>query len=198
MARTSLIVLRRLLGALPNLLGVVIASPTNSPAGRKRASASRAGGAAQVAHPGRAHGRARCLGAGRGAALLDRLRRELGLATLLVSHDLNVVHLLTDRVAVMYLGKIVETGPSAAVFDHPAHPYAQALVSAIPGLGPRIRLDGEVSSPIDPPPQVCRFASRCAAVQDRRRRESPPLQAGPDGKQSVACHFARWPLGVAA
>jgi oligopeptide/dipeptide ABC transporter ATP-binding protein len=132
--------------------------------------------------------------------LLDRLRRELGLATLFVSHDLNVVRLLTDRVAVMYLGKIVETGPSAAVFASPAHPYTQALVSAIPGHAPRIRLDGEVASPIDPPPQVCRFASRCAAVQDRCRREGPALHAAPgtvrlpdSATHEAACHFARWP-----
>ncbi len=127
--------------------------------------------------------------------LLDKLRRELKLATLFVSHDLNVVRLLTDRVAVMYLGKIVEMGPSASVFDQPAHPYTQALVSAIPGHGPRIRLDGEVQSPINPPPQVCRFASRCPAVQDRCRREAPPLQ----GEGHVAaCHFARWPIANAA
>jgi oligopeptide/dipeptide ABC transporter ATP-binding protein len=119
--------------------------------------------------------------------LLDRLRRELQLCTLFVSHDLNVVRLLTDRVAVMYLGKIVEMGPSAAVFDQPRHPYTQALVSAIPGHGPRIRLDGEVQSPIDPPPTVCRFASRCPRVEDRCRREAPLLQ----GRQHVAaCHFA--------
>jgi oligopeptide/dipeptide ABC transporter ATP-binding protein len=128
--------------------------------------------------------------------LLDRLRRELGLSTLFVSHDLNVVRLLTDRVAVMYLGKIVETGPSAAVFDHGAHPYTQALVSAIPGHGPRLRLAGEVSSPIDPPPQVCRFASRCPAVQGRCSREAPALR-GPGSAapmHQAACHFARWPL----
>lgn len=123
--------------------------------------------------------------------LLDRLRRELKLATIFVSHDLNVVRLLTDRVAVMYLGKIVEMGPSSEVFSQPAHPYTQALVSAIPGQGPRIRLAGEISSPIDPPPQVCRFASRCPSVQDRCRRESPelrPLRSA--GLQQVACHFA--------
>jgi oligopeptide/dipeptide ABC transporter ATP-binding protein len=127
--------------------------------------------------------------------LLDRLRRELNLATLFVSHDLNVVRLLTDRVAVMYLGRIVETGPSNRVFDHPAHPYTQALVSAIPGHGPRIRLTGEVQSPIDPPPQVCRFASRCPAAQDRCVREAPPLQ-GQDQGHVAACHFAQWPVAA--
>ena len=120
--------------------------------------------------------------------LLDRLRRELGLSTLFVSHDLNVVRLLTDRVAVMYLGKIVEMGPSQQVFSHPAHPYTRALVSAIPGHGERIRLDGEISSPIDPPPQVCRFQSRCAMAQDRCVREAPELRpVGP--RHIAACHF---------
>ena len=118
--------------------------------------------------------------------LLDRLRRELGLSTLFVSHDLNVVRLLTDRVAVMYLGKMVEMGPSASVFAQPAHPYTRALVSATPGHGHRIRLDGEVQSPIDPPP-LCRFRSRCAVVQDRCHREAPPLRGD---LHAVACHFA--------
>ena len=118
--------------------------------------------------------------------LLDRLRRELGLATLFVSHDLNVVRLLTDRVAVMYLGKIVEMGPSPTVFAQPAHPYTQALVSSLPGSKQRIRLQGEVQSPIDPPP-LCHFRSRCPAVQGRCQREAPPVRGG--GHQ-VACHFA--------
>jgi oligopeptide/dipeptide ABC transporter ATP-binding protein len=125
--------------------------------------------------------------------LLDRLRRELNLATLFVSHDLNVVRLLTDRVTVMYLGRIVETGPSHQVFDHPAHPYTQALVSAIPGHGPRIRMTGEVQSPINPPPQVCRYASRCPAATDRCVREAPALH-GPGQGHVAACHFARWPV----
>jgi len=134
--------------------------------------------------------------------LLDRLRRELGLATLFVSHDLNVVRLLTDRVAVMYLGKIVEMGPSAEVFRAPQHPYTRALVSAIPGQGPRIRLEGEISSPIDPPREVCRFQSRCPVAQDRCVREAPALGVGP---HVAACHFAEaagqapgLPLGAAA
>jgi oligopeptide/dipeptide ABC transporter ATP-binding protein len=118
--------------------------------------------------------------------LLDRLRRELGLATIFVSHDLNVVRLLTDRVAVMYLGKIVEMGPSASVFAQPAHPYTQALVSSLPGSRQRIRLQGEVQSPIDPPP-LCHFRSRCPAVQGRCQREAPPLRGR---EHQVVCHFS--------
>jgi oligopeptide/dipeptide ABC transporter ATP-binding protein len=120
--------------------------------------------------------------------LLDRLRRELQLAVLFVSHDLNVVRLLTDRVAVMYLGRIVESGPSEALFARPLHPYTQALVSAIPGQGPRIRLSGEVSSPIDPPLHVCRFHGRCPRGEDRCARESPPMVLRET--RGVACHFA--------
>ncbi len=120
--------------------------------------------------------------------LLERLREELGLALLFVSHDLNVVRLLTDRVAVMYLGKLVEIGPSEQVFRAPRHPYTQSLVSAIPGQGPRIQLAGEVGSPIDPPPQVCRFHGRCPRGEDRCAREAPALR--PVGAALVACHFA--------
>jgi oligopeptide/dipeptide ABC transporter ATP-binding protein len=120
--------------------------------------------------------------------LLAELRQQLGLSYLFVSHDLNVVRLLTDRVAVMYLGKIVEVGPSEAVFRAPRHPYTQALVSAIPGQGPRIKLSGEVSSPIDPPAHVCRFHGRCPQGEDRCAREAPTLQR--IGAREVACHFA--------
>jgi peptide/nickel transport system ATP-binding protein len=124
--------------------------------------------------------------------LLDRLRRELGLSCLFVSHDLNVVRLLTDRVAVMYLGKIVEVGPSEQVFRAPRHPYTQALVSAIPGQGPRIRLTGEISSPINPSPQACRFHGRCPRGEGRCGREAPLLAkpASASSDHLAACHFA--------
>ena len=121
--------------------------------------------------------------------LLAQLQRELGLACLFVSHDLNVVRLLTQRVAVMHLGQVVEEGPSTQVFHHPRHPYTQALVSAIPGQGPRIRLEGEIGSPIDPPSQVCRFQSRCPKAQATCVREAPRLQVVA-ASQRAACHFA--------
>jgi oligopeptide/dipeptide ABC transporter ATP-binding protein len=105
-----------------------------------------------------------------------------------VSHDLNVVRLLTDRVAVMYLGKIVEAGPSEQVFRAPRHPYTQSLISAIPGQGPRIKLVGEVASPIDPPKHACRFHGRCPRGEDRCGREAPLPQR--IGERVVACHFA--------
>lgn len=113
----------------------------------------------------------------------------MNLATLFVSNDLNVVRLLTDRVAVMYLGKIVEMGPSTQIFEHPAHPYMQAPVSPDAGCGPRVRLQGEIRSPIDPPPQVCRFASRCPSAQDPCSRKVPPERLDVTTGHCVACHF---------
>jgi len=127
--------------------------------------------------------------------LLADLRARLGMSYLFVSHDLNLVRLLTDRVLVMYLGKIVESGPADAVFDRPAHPYTRALMSAVPAFEPgerhqRIRLIGEPASPIDPPPSACRFYSRCPEGFARCRKDMPALRAVSDAEHLAACHLA--------
>ena len=125
--------------------------------------------------------------------LLAELRAKLGMSYLFVSHDLNVVRMLCDRVLVMYLGKIVEQGPTEPIFRRPAHPYTQALVRAIPVIGalpnPGATLAGEPRSPIDPAPHVCRFVGRCPREQQVCSRQSPPLRALGEGRE-VACHFA--------
>jgi oligopeptide/dipeptide ABC transporter ATP-binding protein len=126
--------------------------------------------------------------------LLADLRRRLGMTYLFVSHDLNLVRLLSDRVLVMYLGRIVEAGPVDAIFDRPRHPYTQALVSAIPVLDPdgrrtRIRLTGEPRSPIDPSATVCRFHGRCPEGFDRCTQEMPRLRPVWPG-HVAACHRA--------
>lgn len=132
--------------------------------------------------------------------LLDELRRELGIGYLFVSHDLQVVRLLCQRVLVMYLGRLVEAGETAQVLDHPAHPYAAALASAAPlfrgpaGARP-VPLAGEPRSPIDPSPQVCRFENRCPCADAECRLRMPQLQPI-SAQQAVACHFplSRVPL----
>ena len=124
--------------------------------------------------------------------LLADLQRKFGLTYLMVSHNLNVVRKVTDRVAVMYLGKIVETGLTGTVFGTPAHPYSHALIGANPEIDPakrreKVVLAGEIPSPLSPP-SGCRFHTRCPRVQERCRIEEPLLRPM-GGDRSAACHF---------
>jgi peptide/nickel transport system ATP-binding protein len=126
--------------------------------------------------------------------LFLQLRRDLNLTMLFISHDLSVVRHVSDRVAIMYLGRIVETGPTEKIFTAPRHPYTRALLDSAPRLaadGAPVQdirpIHGELPSPINPPPG-CAFHQRCAFAQDRCKNELPLLR--PFGKaQQAACHF---------
>jgi peptide/nickel transport system ATP-binding protein len=123
--------------------------------------------------------------------LFAQLRRERGLAYLFISHDLGVVRYLSDRVVVMYLGRIVEEGPAEPLFARPLHPYTQALLAETDRLESGARrftpLAGEVPSPARPP-SGCHFHPRCPHAEPRCRTEAPALRQGQVG-QRVACHL---------
>lgn len=125
--------------------------------------------------------------------LLDKLRRERGIALLFVSHDLNVVRLLCQRIVVMYLGQVVEQGPTDAVYTAPEHPYTHALLSAIPTLrgrtSERIKLEGDPQSPFNPAMDRCRFAGRCP-VERADCTKRPPELAGFGPERWVRCLYA--------
>lgn len=126
--------------------------------------------------------------------LLEDLQEELGLTYLFIGHDLSVIEHISDYVAVMYLGRIVEIGPTEAIFDHPVHPYTRALMSAVPVPDPTRQLDrqvlkGDVPSPINPP-KGCHFHPRCPECFDRCKIEDPVLRSVEEGHEA-ACHLER-------
>jgi oligopeptide/dipeptide ABC transporter ATP-binding protein len=129
--------------------------------------------------------------------LLGELQRELGLSYVFIAHDLSVVRHISTRVAVMYLGRIVEIGTEEQIYERPSHPYTRALLSAVPvpdpnarEKGDRIRLEGDVPNPADPP-SGCRFRTRCWMAEEVCAHEDPELILRASTDHPAACHFAR-------
>lgn len=126
--------------------------------------------------------------------LLDELQDKFGLTYVFIAHGLNVIKHVSDRVGVMYLGKLVEVAPAQELFNNPLHPYTAALLSAIPvpdpkGRKERILLEGDIPSPANPPPG-CRFHTRCRQAKEACRESEPLMQI--ENQRAVACHY---PLG---
>ncbi|WP_276320718.1 ABC transporter ATP-binding protein [Phytoactinopolyspora endophytica] len=128
--------------------------------------------------------------------LLASLQKEFGLSYIFIAHDLSVVRHISDRVAVMYLGKVVEIGSDEQIYEHPAHPYTQALLSAVPVPDPSVRgrrqqiiLAGDPPSPADPP-SGCRFRTRCWKATEKCAEEEPALITRPGTDHDAACHYA--------
>ncbi len=130
--------------------------------------------------------------------LMIDLQRKLGLSYLFIAHDLNVVHYVSDRVAVMYLGRIVEAGGAAEVFRNPRHPYTEALLASSPSIDPHekpaeVALEGDVPSPVNPPPG-CHFHPRCPYAEERCRVEPTPLMEVAPGHRSSCLRTAELEL----
>ncbi len=132
--------------------------------------------------------------------LLDDLQRDFGLTYIFIAHDLHVVQHVSDRVDVMYLGKVVEQGTAEELYAHPRHPYSASLLAAVPIADPKLArerqhivLEGDVPSPLNPP-DGCRFHPRCPRAQARCAVDEPQLPPGTG--RGWACHYpvARWPL----
>jgi peptide/nickel transport system ATP-binding protein len=128
---------------------------------------------------------------------MEQLQQDFALTYLFIAHDLAVVRHISDRIAVMYLGSIVEVSPADELYDNPLHPYTISLLSAVPIPDPKIEraretilLPGDLPSPANPPP-ACRFHTRCPYVQETKcRDEVPPLRALDGSAHVVACHWA--------
>ena len=128
--------------------------------------------------------------------LFERLQQEFGLSYVFIAHDLSVVRHIADRVGVMYLGKVAELGDENDIYEHPTHPYTQALLSAVPVPDPQLRghrdqivLEGDVPSPANPP-SGCRFRTRCWKAEDVCAEQEPLLELRPGSAHPSACHFA--------
>jgi len=135
--------------------------------------------------------------------LLQDLKEQLGISFLFISHDLSMIRHFSDRLLVMYLGRVVETGSAEALWRNPAHPYTKALMATAPIANPkaararqRVTLEGDLPSPLNLPPG-CSFAGRCAFAAPLCHAQRPDLRAGPDGRR-FACHFDLWDVPFGA